>query len=299
MAALAPAGCGSPVIPALCTVETLHSSNTSFCSGSKKQAPAGTLSMLRRALLFPALLLPLLQVPSSFAQSPQSSGGQEPSQPQRDAPQRERMRGDGVIGRVQSVSGDEMKLTQQDGQVVTVRISPHTVFRIDRREAKLGDFNPGMNVFVRGTKNAENVWDAELVAARTGPPMMEGLGKEFVVGEVKSIDGTKITVLRPDSVTQTIEADENTSLKKHGESITLADIQEGDSVMARGELKDRTFVPKTLTVMNPEQAQRMKQFMGTGDAPGANSPASTPKPTPTPSQDQKPPSRAKPPQEPR
>jgi preprotein translocase subunit YajC len=248
--------------------------------------------MSRRTLVSLALMLFLYRAPSTFAQTPQSSAGPEPPHAQGETPRRERGNGNSVFGRIQSVSATEMKIAQADGQMVTVRISSKTVFRIDRKEAQAGDFKEGTTVFVRGTKSADNVWDADLVTSRTGPASMpEGLGKEFVIGEVKLIDGVNITVLRPDNVTQMIEADEDTSLKKHGESITLADIRPGDTIMARGGLKAGKFVPKTLTVMDPDQVQRMRQFMGSGGAPGAK--------TGPPAGEQKPSSGARPPQEPR
>jgi hypothetical protein len=110
-----------------------------------------------------------------------------------------------------------------------------------------------------------------MVATRTGGPgggpggMMINinigtLGKDYVVGEVKSIDAPKLTVLRPDNVTQTLELNEDTSLRKGRDSITMADIQVGDHVMARGALQNDVFVPKGVLVMSPEAWQRFQQF---------------------------------------
>jgi len=42
--------------------------------------------------------------------------------------------------------------------------------------------------------------------------------------------------------------DENTSFKKRGESITLADIQVGDRVTAQGALKGTTFVATAVNI---------------------------------------------------
>ena len=85
--------------------------------------------------------------------------------------------------------------------------------------------------------------------------MQAAMGKEFIAGEVKSIDETKLTILRVDGQTQVIEADENTSFTKQRESITLADIKPGDKVMGRGELKNGVFVPKMLRVGDFPQMQ--------------------------------------------
>jgi hypothetical protein len=85
-----------------------------------------------------------------------------------------------------------------------------------------------------------------------GPNMellREGLGKEFVAGEVKAIDGTKLTVLGPDGKEYTAEVDENTSFKKGRESITFPDIKVGDRVLSRGKLNSAgVFVAESLNV---------------------------------------------------
>jgi hypothetical protein len=89
------------------------------------------------------------------------------------------------------------------------------------------------------------------------------MGKSIVIGEVKSIDPPKLTVTRTDGVEQTIEADESTSFRKgRGESITMPDIKPGDTIFARGELKNGTFVPSGINVLDPEMAQRIKEGGG-------------------------------------
>jgi len=88
----------------------------------------------------------------------------------------------------------------------------------------------------------------------------EDMGKKFIVGEVKAIQETKLTIARPDGQTQDIEVDENTSFKKGTESVTLPDIKVGDFVRGRGELKDNVFVPKELIVGRPQM--QMKFTMG-------------------------------------
>jgi hypothetical protein len=80
----------------------------------------------------------------------------------------------------------------------------------------------------------------------------EGMGKRFIAGEIKSIDGTQLTIQRPDGVTQKISVDEDTSFRKNGESITLADLKPGDHVSGRGELKNDVFVPAVLNVGQPK-----------------------------------------------
>jgi len=104
------------------------------------------------------------------------------------------------------------------------------------------------------------------------------------VGEVKSVDAPKLTVLRPDNVTQTLELNEQTSLRRGRESITMADIKPGDHVVVRGAVQDNAFVPKNVMVLSPEQWKQMEEMrkrsgMGpAGSAPAASKPATAPKP---------------------
>jgi len=239
-----------------------------------------------------ALALAFLLCGSLSARGQSAPGGQEQGPPGGGGPQRGSFRGNGAFGRIASILPTEMKLSAPDGSTVTVHLSSKTLFRLGQETAKLEDFKVGTNVFVRGTKTGDSTWDAETVSARNGGPGGPGgserpgggpppqMGKDFVAGTVKAIDGTKITILRLDNVTQTIEADENTSLLKHRESITLADIHPGDAVTVRGETKDGAFVPRTLNVVDPAQLERMKQFAGAGGPPAGNPPAPPPEKKP-------------------
>ena len=113
---------------------------------------------------------------------------------------------------------------------------------------------------VQGRSTGTDAWEAEVLRSRSGGPGGKGgpgfnqggfaqdIGKKFIVGDVKAIDGTKLTIARPDGETQTIAVDENTSFKKEGESITLADFKVGDHVFGPGEVKDGTFVASRLMV---------------------------------------------------
>jgi len=225
--------------------------------------------LLRIAL--PALLAVVVAPPAAHAQNP--SGGQEQGPPGEGGHQHGRFRGNAVFGRIQSISPTEMKIEAPDGSTVTVAISSKTEFRIEQQAAKPEDFKVGTPVFVRGTKTGDSSWDAQLIAARNGPPpMTQEAGKDFVIGTVKSVEGTKITITRMDGTTQTIEADENTSLMKHRESITLADIHPGDGVAVRGETKNGAFAPRRVNVMDPAQFERMKQFISSGGGAGGPPP---------------------------
>jgi hypothetical protein len=100
------------------------------------------------------------------------------------------------------------------------------------------------------------------------------LGKKFIIGEVTKIDGTKLTIKRPDGVEQTIEVDEDTSFRKRGnESVTLADIKVGDRVGGRGEIKNGTFVPAVLNIGMPGGPGGRGDWQQRQTPPRANPPA--------------------------
>ena len=101
---------------------------------------------------------------------------------------------------------------------------------------------------------------------------MGEMGKDYVVGEVKSIDAPKLTILRTDKVTQTIELTEESSLRRGQDSVTMADLQPGDHVFVRGETQGHVFVPKLLFVIEPEQWKRMQEMGLTRPAPSGAAP---------------------------
>jgi Domain of unknown function (DUF5666) len=207
-----------------------------------------------------------------------------------------------AFGKITAVHDGSLEITGPDGNAVTVKLTPQTEFRKDREPAKVSDFKVGDMIMVRGTQNSDGTVTANMIGGRTGGGMMGGgpggrqgagggggmtnpgtLGKDYVAGEVKSIDPPKMTVLRTDGVTQTLELTEDTSLHRGRDSITMADIKVGDHVMARGAAQGDNFVPKGVMVMNAEQWQRMQERASQGQGNAAGSGASqTPAPAPKP-----------------
>jgi preprotein translocase subunit YajC len=207
----------------------------------------------------------------------------------------------GLFGKISAIHDQSVEISTMEGATVTAKITADTQFRKGRDAAKLADFKVGDMVFVRGEENADHTWTAQLLGARPngslgggpGPGGAEGarggpggqfmqqmgvLGQDYIVGEIKSVDAPKLTILRPDDVTQSIELNEETSLRKGRDSITMADIQTGDHVFVRGGMANNVFQPKNVMVFSPEQWKRMQE-MGIG-GPGA--------PAPKPPQDNKP-----------
>jgi preprotein translocase subunit YajC len=245
-----------------------------------------------RLLLGSLLLLPAT---AGYAQDPATSGQ---GQDQATAPagdRRQRLndgQGQPLFGKITAINKDSIEIAKPDGSTATVKISDKTEFRKDRQPAKSQDFKVGDLVFIRGEENTDHSVTALTVGARSGGAMAMGgprggpgggfgeMGRDFVVGEVKSVDAPKLTVLRPDNVTQTLELNEETSLRKGRDSITMADIQAGDHVVIRGGLQNNTFVPKNVIVLSEEQWKRMQEMgMMNGRGPAGNAAPGTPPPT--------------------
>jgi hypothetical protein len=182
-----------------------------------------------------------------------------------------------LFGKITAIHNSSFEISNPNGETVTVKLTPQTEFRKDREAAKRSDFKVGDVIAVRGQENPDHTWTAQAIGARSangdgrGPNMQAGtLGKDYVAGEVKSVDAPKISVVRSDNVTQTIELNEDTSLRKGRDAITMADVQVGDHLLARGALQDNVFVPKFVMVIGPEQWKRMQEMGGVRPGAPAN-----------------------------
>lgn len=219
--------------------------------------------------------------------------------------------GENVAGKVTAVGKDSLTVTPtQGGTPVTIKVSDTTRINKNRQPWKLGDIKTDETVFARGELK-DGVMQAAIVAVinpemaqrfqgggmggmrgggRQTPGFQpEDLGKKYIIGQVKAMNGTKLTIARPDGQTQEIEVDENTSFKKDGQSVTLPDIKVGDFVHGLGALKGDTFIPKELVIgggqrrMRGQGSQAQEQSIPES-APSAApaTPAATPAPVAAP-----------------
>ena len=190
--------------------------------------------------------------------------------------------GHGTVGKITAIHGNSLQVARPDGSTITINLTDKTEYRKDRQPVQLSDFKVGDFVMVRGDENPDHSVNAQSLSGRSanaGSVVMSAgsgggagfgeMGKDFVAGVVKSVDAPKLTVLRADNVTQTLELNEDTSLHKGRESITMADIQPGDHIVVRGGLQNNAFVPKAVIVLSAEQWERMQQFaQGRAGQPG-------------------------------
>jgi hypothetical protein len=221
-----------------------------------------------------------------------------------------------VRGTVTATAADHLTVKTEAGEIYQVVISANTRVTKERQPLKLTDIKAGdgvgaMGVLDPATKTIHAVFvgvmDAEQIKKAR-----EGMGKVYITGKVTAIDldGLKLTVLRPDGVSQVIGVDEQTSFKRGGrrmaslasgagvgevgsggdrsndaassgnpggESITFADVKVGDSVAGPGALKNGTFVPTELGVMDAAMIQQRRRRAMEGS--GAAAPAATAAPT--------------------
>jgi hypothetical protein len=216
-----------------------------------------------------------------------------------------------VRGTVTATTADHLTVKTGAGEMYQVVVSANTRLSKDRQPIKVADIKTGdgvgaMGVLDPATKTVHAVFigvmDAEQVKKAR-----EGMGKVYITGRVTAIDmdGLKLTVMRPDGVSQVIGVDEQTSFKRGGrgmatlasgagvtevgagngrgnssgngagmgsgngaggESITFADVKVGDAVAGRGALKNGLFVPAELGVSDAAARRRRRESDGSGNA---------------------------------
>jgi hypothetical protein len=222
-----------------------------------------------------------------------------------------------VRGTVTAVAGDHLTVKTEQGEIYQVAVSTNTRLTRERQPLKLTDIKPGdgvgaMGVLDPATKTVHAVF-VGVVDAEQVKKAREGMGKVYITGKVTAIDmdGLKLTVLRPDGVTQVIGVDEQTSFKRGGrgmgalatsagvtevggggrgganagagehagDSITFADVKVGDSIAGRGGLKNGVFVPTELGVMDAAAMAQRRHRAASGIGSGAPGAAATPAPS--------------------
>lgn len=213
------------------------------------------------------LAIPILMaLPQSFLVSDVVLSQDTPAD-QQQAPGEERRMP--LFGKITALHESSLQISNPNGETVNVKLTAQTEFRKDRQPAKRSDFKVGDVIVVRGQENPDHTWTAQMIGARSangegrGPNIQAGtLGKDYITGEVKSVDAPKISVLRSDNITQTIELNEDTSLRKGRDAITMADVQVGDHLVAHGAMQENVFVPKFVMVIGPEQWKQMQEMGG-------------------------------------
>jgi hypothetical protein len=168
--------------------------------------------------------------------------------------------GSAVHGSVTAISGSEFTIKTEQGESYKVATGPNTRLMKDRQPIKASDIHIGDVIMTGGDVDEKAhtvgavflaVLDAEQVQKMK--QAQADFGKTWVAGKITAMNDLSLTIERPDKKSQTITVDENTSFRKHRDSITLADIKVGDTISARGALQSGNFVASVLSVVDPGQ----------------------------------------------
>jgi len=168
--------------------------------------------------------------------------------------------GSAVHGTITAISGSEFTIKTEDGTTYKVATGPNTHLVKDRQPIKASDIHMGDVIMTGGDVDEKAhtvgavffaVLDAEQVQRMK--QAQADFGKTWTAGKITAINELTLTIDRPDKKSQTITVDENTSFRKHRDSITLADIKVGDTVSAHGALQNGNFVATVLSVVDPNR----------------------------------------------
>jgi hypothetical protein len=143
-----------------------------------------------------------------------------------------------VRGTVTATTADHLTVKTEAGEVYQVALSANTRLTKDRQPVKLADIKVGdavgaMGVLDAPTKTVHAVF-VGVVDAEQMKKARENMGKTYITGKVTAIDmdALKLTVMRPDGVSQVIGVDEQTSFKRGGRG--MAAIASGSGVIEIG-----------------------------------------------------------------
>jgi hypothetical protein len=186
------------------------------------------------------------------------------------------MGGNNAHGKVTAITGTEIAIKDEQGQVYKVETGPNTHIRKDREEAKISDIHVGDTIVAGGnldeqakTVGAMFVMVLTPEQAAQMEKMRADFGKTWTAGKITAIKDLTVTVERPDKTAQTITVDENTTFHKgargNATDITFPDIKVGEMLRADGAVKDGSFLATNLVVMEPRQPGQGRG----GNRPGA------------------------------
>lgn len=179
-----------------------------------------------KVLLMAALAtLPMMVLPQDGQDSPRDGGPPFAG-------------GQMVRGTVTATTADHLTVKTDAGEIYQVALSANTRLARDRQPVKVTDIKVGDGVGAIGvldsaTKTVHAVF-VGVVDAEQLKKARENMGKTYITGKVTAIDmdALKLTVMRPDGVSQVIGVDEQTSFKRGGRGMST--IASGAGVVEMG-----------------------------------------------------------------
>lgn len=170
--------------------------------------------------------------------------------------------GAGIAGTVASISGTTLTVTGKDGTSYTVDAANAKVMKMVNgapTTETVSNIAANDTVMVRGTVNGNSVTATTIMNGNfpANPPqgkMMRGFG-HGTMGTVSAINGTTITVTGKDGGTYTVDASSAT-VRKSGNSSTVANIQVGDTVFVNGTITTASMTAKSIDDGMPTPKQK-------------------------------------------
>jgi Domain of unknown function (DUF5666) len=143
-----------------------------------------------------------------------------------------------VRGTITATAADHLTVKTDAGETYQVVVSANTRLTKERQPVKIADIKVGdgvgaMGVLDPATKSVHAVF-VGVVDAEQVKKARENMGKTYITGKVTAIDmdALKVTVQRPDGVSQVIAVDEQTSFKRGGRG--MAALASGAGVIDAG-----------------------------------------------------------------
>src|SRR5258708_6639049 len=132
-----------------------------------------------------------------------------------------------VRGTVTATAAGHLRVKTEAGEVYQVALSANTRLTKERQPVKVADIKVGDGVGAMGvldapTKTVHAVF-VGVIDAEQVKKARENMGKTYITGKVTAIDmdALKVTVMRPDGVSQVIAVDEQTSFKRGGRGMAV------------------------------------------------------------------------------
>ncbi len=153
----------------------------------------------------------------------------------------------GVTGTVSAIDGTTITVLGKNGTSYTVLADNAKILKNRNTILAITDVKIGDTVMVQGTVDgttitATTIFDGKLMLGKHKHGFAPG-----VMGTVQGVSGTTITLLGKNSTTYTVDASKAKILKgSPTTTISLTDIQNGDTLMIRGTVSGTTVIAKNI-----------------------------------------------------
>ena len=164
-------------------------------------------------------------------------------------------------GTIASVGVDRIEIKKRDGTAQVVMVNDQTHYRQGQQEIQLEDLKPGDRVGIRGKTNdnkefvalnVRRITEEEAQRFQGGPGAGERTGNR-TGDKIVSIEGNQLKVQTRQQGEKLVWVNDQTTLMKDGQPITLKDLKVGDRIFAMGQEVDGKF---TATRVMSGQFQR-------------------------------------------